>query len=168
MRTAMSQKSKSSGGLTGKHVLFILLGFFGVMLAVNIYFTIKAVKSFPGEDVPRSYLQGIEYNKTLQARAAQDASGWSAAVNTAKSGADEQTLILKMNDRSGRGISGLTVTGKLRHPTDTSLDKDIVLVDAGGGIYRAKLGSISGQWGLIANARQGEFIFTLTQDLWAE
>jgi len=35
--------------LKGKHILFILLGFFGIVFAVNGYFAYSALHTFPGE-----------------------------------------------------------------------------------------------------------------------
>ena len=64
--------------LKGWHVLLIMLGFFGVMFAVNGVFLYHAITSFPGEDVKKSYVQGLNYNQTLSARASQADLGWRA------------------------------------------------------------------------------------------
>ncbi|MEQ1868253.1 MAG: FixH family protein, partial [Micropepsaceae bacterium] len=67
--------------LKGTHVLIALLAFFGVTLAVNIALATYAISSFSGEDVAKPYQQGLDYNKALEARAAQRDLGWSASIN---------------------------------------------------------------------------------------
>ena len=65
----------------GWHVLTALLAFFGAIIAVNIAFAVIAVRSFPGEDVRRSYVQGLQYNDTLAERRVQQALGWQASAD---------------------------------------------------------------------------------------
>ena len=154
--------------LTGRHVLFMLLAFFGIMIAVNAYFTFVAVKSFRGEDVPRSYRQGLEYNQTLDARAEQKRSGWTASVNTIKSGGQPLRLVLEINDKDGRAIPGLEIVAKLRHPVDTDFDHALSFNDAGNGRYVAESIPFTGQRALEANARQGDFVFKVRHELWED
>ena len=65
--------SSKSGKLTGWHVFWIMLGFFGLMFTVNGIFLYHAITSFPGEDVKKSYLQGLDYNSTLDAKGSDGA-----------------------------------------------------------------------------------------------
>ena len=66
--------------VTGWHVLAVILVFFGVIITVNVIFIIQATRTFRGEDEPRSYVQGLDYNSTLAARAEQAALGWTATT----------------------------------------------------------------------------------------
>lgn len=152
--------------LTGRHVLFILLAFFGVMIAVNAYFTFVAVKSFRGEDVPRSYRQGLEYNQTLAARAEQERSGWTAGVNLVKDDANPGKIILEFKDKDNRALPGLVIHAKLRHPVDTNLDQLLSFTDAGEGRYIANPNPLTGHWTLEADAQQGDFVFKVRHELW--
>ena len=45
--------------IKGHHVLFALIGFFGVTIAVNVLFITLALRTFSGEGTPRSYVQGL-------------------------------------------------------------------------------------------------------------
>jgi nitrogen fixation protein FixH len=152
--------------LTGRHVLIMLLAFFGVMLAVNIYFTVVAVKSFPGEDVPRSYRQGLEYNKTLAARAEQEQSGWTARVNAIQTADKQPQLVLEFKDKDDRSIPGLNIMAKLRHPVATTFDRQLTFIDAGDGRYIANSEPFTGHWTLEAQAQQEDFVFTVRHELW--
>ncbi|MEO1305623.1 MAG: FixH family protein, partial [Pseudomonadota bacterium] len=79
--------------LKGWHVLLIMLGFFGIMFAVNGVFLYHAITSFPGEDIKKSYVQGLNYNDTLAVRAAQAELGWQA-----EAGLEDQTLVFRLFD----------------------------------------------------------------------
>ena len=62
--------------LTGRMVLLMLVGFFGVMLAVNFVFATYAVKTFSGLDSDNPYDSGLAYNKEIAAAKAQADLGW--------------------------------------------------------------------------------------------
>ena len=77
-------------GLRGVHVFAGIAAFFGVMILIQVVFVIQAVRTFPGEEVEKSYVQGLDYNATLERRAAQKKLGWSA-----EAGAEDGTLIVR-------------------------------------------------------------------------
>lgn len=138
--------------LRGIHVLVGLLAFFGAVIAVNVAFAVVAVRSFPGEDVRRSYLQGLRYNDTLAERRAQAALGWraSAVLDASAAGA---VLNVEISAREGRALDGLTLRGELQWPTDSRLDQALTFEPRGGGAYSARLGDLpSGRWRLRARA----------------
>ena len=66
------KKAKGSFKITGWHVLFSVIAFFGVITAVNAVMISYAVKSFPGEDQKKSYMQGLQYNKVLEEKKLQE------------------------------------------------------------------------------------------------
>jgi nitrogen fixation protein FixH len=152
----MSSAAKTPREIKGWHVLTAMLAFFGAVIAVNVVFVVFAVGSFPGEDVRRSYLQGVQYNETLAERRAQDALGWRAAadfVGDSRSAALEVELI----DREGRPVNGAAVQGELRWPADARHDRTLAFESVGNGRYRAELGDLTeGRWRLRARAERGE------------
>lgn len=159
------KKSGAEKQLTGRHVLITLLAFFGVMLAVNAYFTVVAVKTFRGEDVPRSYRQGLEYNQTINARDMQVKKGWSASVNVLPQG-DAARVVVKIVDEQGNPVPNLQLQGKVRHPTDTTLDRPVIFQWDGTEHYTASLNVSEGRWKLVANARKLSDIFSFEYDIW--
>ena len=145
--------------LKGWHVLVIILGFFGITIAVNIALAIYAIDTFSGEDVPTPYVRGLEYNRTLEARAAQESLGWTASIEAAgeKSGA---AISVRIEDRNGQTKSALTVEATLRRPTDAHFDRTIDLVPAGGGYYKAVASGLApGAWDVIVHARSDGVAF---------
>ncbi|MEM8617263.1 MAG: FixH family protein [Pseudomonadota bacterium] len=130
--------------LKGWHVLLIMLGFFGVVFAVNGVFLYNAIKSFPGEDVKKSYVQGINYNQTLAARAAQAELGWNAQAGWAEDG-----VVFRLSDSNGEALSGYPVIGELRRVADDFADQALVFSPRLNGEYVSKLDSLaSGRWQL--------------------
>ncbi|MBL4870808.1 MAG: FixH family protein [Robiginitomaculum sp.] len=108
---------KTGRPFTGRHMLILMVSFFGVIVAVNVFMMYKAVTTFRGEDVKQSYRQGLDYNKTLSKRAKQMARGWSANINI-----NGHILSLRLQDENGLPVRGLKVEGVLKHPVETDLD----------------------------------------------
>lgn len=145
--------------LKGWHVLAMILGFFGITIAVNVALAIYAIDTFSGEDVTTPYVRGLEYNRTLEARAAQQSLGWMASIDAAreKTGAAISVLI---EDRNGQTKDVLTVEATLRRPTDANLDRSIDLVPAGNGYYKAVASGLApGAWDIIVHAKSGDVAF---------
>lgn len=149
--------------LTGRHVLIGLVVFFGAVIAVNVAFAVAAVRSFPGEDVRRSYLQGLAYNDTLADRRAQEALGWQAAAafRTAEDGGAVLEVVLRTSD--GAPLDGAEVNGDLRRAATARFDREFALTPIGGGRYAVDLGVLeTGRWLLrarAADARDGALDF---------
>ena len=138
--------------IRGIHVLLALLSFFGIIIIVNVAFALVAVRSFPGEDVRRSYLQGLRYNDTLAERRAQASLGWRASAALSAS-ADGAVLNVGLATQDRRPLDGLTLRGALQWPTDSRRDQALVFESVGAGIYAARLGDLPpGRWRLRAHA----------------
>jgi len=135
----------------GRHVLAALLGFFGVTIAVNAAFVTYALETFTGEDVARPYVQGLAYNQTLSARAAQSKLGWRSTIDVERD-AGGAVIDVAFEDRVGNPQDGLAVSVVLRRPTNAALDRSVALTSSGGGRYSARLVDVaSGQWDVIAH-----------------
>ena len=147
--------------LRGWHVLVLILAFFGVTIGVNAAFITLALRTHPGEDVPRSYVQGLNYNETLERRRAQEELGWSAHYNLVDDG-----LVIEVLDREGAPVSGLQLAGAMIHPTDTSRDCEMVFEEDRSGVYRVDLPCReAGQW-RVHTINTGELPFEMEHDLW--
>ena len=140
-----------SGPLKGGHVLMMFIAFFGVMMAVNGAMAYFAVTTFSGEDVSQPYQKGLEFNKTLAARAAQAKLGWHVAVDLERSAGAGGTVAVTIKGKDGAALDGLTVNAFLRRPTDATMDKTMPLSASGNGVYSAAVPALAaGQWDVIA------------------
>lgn len=161
MRSVENKKKE----LTGRHVLIMLLSFFGIMLVVNGYFLYAAIDSFRGEDVKGSYRQGLEYNKTIDARIVQDLLGWTVRSNYIAQVDGKTRVIVKLTDAKNRPLENLSVSGKLRHPTDLAKDRVVEFAPVGSGRYVAQTPAVEGKYTLIAVAQREDEIFRFKSDI---
>lgn len=133
---------------TGWHALACFLGFFAVMFAVNGVFLYQAITSFPGEDVPKSYLQGLNYNSQLDTRAVQAKTGWRAEI-----GIDDQYLVFRLKNELGHPIGGQHVSVTFRRLATTSSDVTLEMTARNVGEYVVPIADLErGQWDAIATA----------------
>jgi nitrogen fixation protein FixH len=49
--------------ITGRHVLAITVGAFGLIIAVNVVMAWKAISTFPGLEVENSYVASQEFDR---------------------------------------------------------------------------------------------------------
>ena len=150
--------------VTGRHVLAGGVLFFGAVIGVDAAFTVLAFRSHPGETSPTAYEDGLAYNRTLEARAAQAELGWTATVEAGAPG----VVSVRIADASGRPLEGLKVSGILRRPaTDAGVQAVTFRPDGAGG-YRAQAALDRGGWDLtlLAQDAQGRALQTERRLLW--
>lgn len=138
--------------ITGGHVLAALLGFFALIIAANAAFLYFAVKTFPGEKEKKSYRQGVQFNEVLEARAAQDALGWRASIDTIVREGEAVTLVVSFATGNAAPLDGLSVTGALVRPASTEGARDVAFAPAGAGRYEAVVAADAGAWDLSVTA----------------
>lgn len=154
--------------LTGRHVLLMLLGFFGAVAAANAVFIYLAVSSFPGLETENAYARGLAYNETLRDAEAQRKLGWSVTLDHAATEGGGQRLTVSIRDRAGVPLADLAVAGVLRRPTHEGMDQSLDFRPLGAGRYAAEPSlPAAGQWDirLSATARDGAF-YLLERRLW--
>ncbi|WP_052757521.1 FixH family protein [Sphingobium chungbukense] len=96
---------------TGWHMTAIIIGFFGVVIAVNLVMATLAVKTFGGTVVDDSYVAGQKFNHWLDTAKRQEASGWRADITRMASGQVRVVLYAPHGT-----TSQLQVTGSATHP----------------------------------------------------
>lgn len=155
-RLSGAQSSASGFVLKGWHVLAMLIAFFGIIIATNTAFITLALGTFPGEVVKRSYVQGLDYNRTLEERRRQAALGWIATAEIVPATPGRAKLAIALVDRASQPIEGLALEGVLRRPASDEADLALTFQTRGAGLYEADLGALGpGQWELIASAARG-------------
>ena len=163
-----AQKQARFKELTGRHILLSVIAFFAVLFIVNGAFIYAAVTSFRGEDVERSYRQGLDYNQTLDDRREQADLGWKVTVNvnsidTTSIDGLAKKISLRITDAQGRALSNLTVTGRLRHPVDTN--RDVPLSFKSGDPIVSTFSVGAGRWTLEGEAVRGDNRFAFRKDI---
>ncbi|MEM5517587.1 FixH family protein [Henriciella sp. AS95] len=153
MSVAQQYRQGPDAKLKGWHVLLIMMAFFGLMFAVNGVFLYSAITSFPGEDVEKSYLQGLNYNDTLEAKREQAELGWTMRAGLADR--SNETLRVEVNNKDGLPVSRLSVLAQFRRNATTSGDTTLPMeaVADEPGVYEVALPSLErGDWSIIVTA----------------
>ena len=154
--------------LTGRHVLIMVLAFFGLVIAANVVFIVLAWQSWSGLSTDDAYRRGLAYNETLRQAEAQRALGWQVRaelVPLADGGARLSVVFTGSNDTP---VERLDITGQLRRPSREGADRPVVLTGQGSGRYGTDVDlPFSGQWDLHLRATSPDGkIFILEDRLW--
>jgi nitrogen fixation protein FixH len=152
-------RRRPPGQVKGWHVLVMILSFFSVVIGVNATFITFAVRTFPGEEVKKSYVQGRDFNDTLAARQAMRDLGWRAALDL-RAGPEGRVLTAELADADGVALVGRTVEGTLRRPLTAVHDTTLPLTEVAPGRYESapltgELAALTGRFQLSL-AVQGE------------
>ncbi len=142
------------GGIEGRHVLFALIAFFGVMFVVNAVFVYFAVTTFSGGDTSNPYQKGLHYNETLKADARQAERGWKTeAAYDGRTG----RLTLSFIDKTAAPVTGLHIAALLGRPATDKEDRRLDLTEISQGVYAATVDLSPGFWILsLASRGSGE------------
>ncbi len=137
--------------LGGKHILFILLGFFAVVGIVNAAFIYFAISTGPGEEQGASYEMGLRYNTVLAEERTQSALQWHHQSQIAQG----ERLRVSITDNAGAPVAGLAMTGNFSRPASGNADRSLSFKEVDAGVYDAALDQIgSGSWVLSFTAEK--------------
>jgi nitrogen fixation protein FixH len=152
--TAAEQSEEPMGErvITGRHVLFGLIVFFGIIFTANGAFLYLALSTYTGIVSNEPYRKGLNYNERIAADKAQHKMGWSSAITLAKGG-DSIDVVLR--NRSGNPITGLGFDGRLGRPATEALDVALPLKEIEPGRYRGTFATLApGAWQIDLVAKQ--------------
>jgi nitrogen fixation protein FixH len=130
--------------LTGRHVLMIFCGAFGVIISVNLLLAYSAVSTFPGLEVKNSYVASQQFDER---KAAQEALGW-----TVRADAAEGQVILRITDNDGNPVrvgALEAVVGRATHVADDMRPEFIF----DGAAYVAPITLADGNWNIRMTAQ---------------
>ncbi len=99
---------------TGWHMLALMCGAFGVIIAVNLTLAWQAVATFPGLEVANSYVASQTFNVE---RAAQDGLGWTLHTDLTR-----RQLIVAITGPNGAPVNPQILAATLGRATSNALD----------------------------------------------
>lgn len=106
---------------SGRHMIAILIAFFGVVIAVNLTMAMFATRTFGGVVVENSYVASQKYNDWLAAAERQKKLTWT--IEPALDDRRRVTVALS--------IDGAYVSGYARHPLGREADVPLTFVTKG-------------------------------------
>jgi len=140
-------KESARGRFTGWHMTGILVGFFGVVMAVNFTMASFASSTFGGIVVENSYVASQEFNGWLDEAEAEKALGWEAVTAWRPDGRLAVTVT--------GAPEGLKVIAIARHPLGRLPDQHLAFAPLGNGRYLSDKELPAGRWTLRLELSDG-------------
>lgn len=134
-------EATAPGTFTGRHMLFLVFGFFGVVIAVNITMAVISSVSWTGLVVTNSYVASQEFEEKRLAHEAQQAAGWQPEFEYAPG-----VATLSIKDAAGRPVDLGAVTVKFNRPVGGHDDQTAILAPSAAGVYAASVQLADGVW----------------------
>lgn len=131
--------------ITGRQVFAVTASAFAVIIGVNLLLAYKAVSTFPGLEVPNSYVASQTWDAE---RAAQAALGWSLDT---RYDPEMRRIELAFTDATGRPAEVGALSVLVGRPTEARDDTWPVFAPAGD-VFRAPLDLAPGKWILKVEA----------------
>jgi nitrogen fixation protein FixH len=147
----MKNAASASKEFTGRHMLFIMLAFFGTVIAVNLVMATFARTSWTGLVVKNSYVASQEFNEKAAAGRAQAARNWKPVFKL-----QPGTVSFSLSDSAGALISLNTVKVNFRRPAYEAEDFSINLARQGDHTFAARASIRDGIWIIETIADFGE------------
>lgn len=139
----LSRRNSDSGSFTftGRHMLAVMIAFFGVVIVVNATMAVLASKSWTGLVVKNSYVASQKFNEELEAARKQKALGWKSDIAYSRG-----VLSITLADKNGEAVILDGLFGVAGRPTSESQDRSFQLAHRGRGTYSAYLYLDDGIW----------------------
>jgi len=131
--------------LTGRSFAVIIVGFFGVVVAVNLTMARLASGTFGGTVVDNSYVASQKYNGWLAQARAQDRLGWATPIR----------LDAQRHVRIGVPGAGFTAAGTALNPLGRAADVPLRFRSDGRGGLRATTALPAGRWQVRLDISRG-------------
>ena len=146
----MTAKAQRPREFTGKHMLAVILAFFGVILAVNLTLATLANTSWTGLVVENTYVASQQFNKKAEEGRAQAALGWTGKLTIAWG-----EVRYSLTDAAGKPVPLHAVKVLFRHPAYEKEDKSVTLALATGQEFAAQHMPKDGVWIVEVDADAG-------------
>lgn len=147
----MKQDPRRRREFTGRHMLILVLAFFGVVIAVNGALAIFAASTWTGLLAKNGYVASQDYNEVLAAAERQRREGWQSDLDAGPGG-----LEFILRDAASLPLDGLAVSAHIGRRTHENEDRDLVLERRGEGHYAYRGAIAAGAWRIEIFARRGE------------
>lgn len=129
------------GEFTGRHMLLAIVGFFGVIIAVNITMAVVSSVSWTGLVVPNSYVASQEFETKRLAHIAQQEAGWRASLGYAGG-----TALLSVVDAAGVPVDLGEPMLQINRPVGGHDDQRVALSRRPDGVYAGPVTLGPGVW----------------------
>ncbi len=138
--------------LKGWHVLVAVIGFFGLVFAVNGAFLFAALSTYSGVVSKQPYVKGLHYNNRIALDDRQARLGWSVTVAPLMA---DRPLQVEFRNRAGHGIERLEIAAVIGRPSTAEHDRTLTFKASTPGVYLADVHPLApGSWLLSLKANR--------------
>lgn len=131
---------------------WLFVSFFGIVFVVNGIMVWLAVTTFSGLETEDAFARGLNYNETLAAEARQEALGWQAELKLAR-----ERIEVELRDQDGTLLMPERIVARLIRPSDSALDRLVVLELDGTGHHALNIASLQpGLWEVQMQIDRGD------------
>jgi nitrogen fixation protein FixH len=147
--------------VTGRMVLFCLLGFFAIIFAVNGVMIHEALSTFGGVETDSAYQAGRKYEEDVAMERAQDARQWRVDAKVERMPDGAALIDIVARDDAGHPLAHLDAAAQFERPTDSHLDHEVVVTESSTGRFRGRAEDLpAGQWDLVIElSHHGDRLF---------
>ena len=145
------------GQFTGKHMLAVLVGGFGIVVGVNLVMARAAISTFGGLVVENSYVASQHFNGWLEEAREVDALGWTVDVARKSDG--------RLMVTTKGAPAGVKVTADAWHPLGHQPDRLLAFEPEGAGSFVSTTALPSGRWLLRLEVSDGAKVWRGEQKL---
>ena len=131
-----------SRGFTGRHMWAVMLGFFGLVIAVNFTMAWYASSTFGGTVVDNSYVASQKFNGWLQAARTQEKLGWTTQLGLD----DDRHVTLAMGGPGAAAGTLFAAAGTAHHPLGRAADVPLLFTPAADGRLHSAAALPGGRW----------------------
>lgn len=144
---------------TGWHMTAILVGFFGVVIAVNMTMAVFASRTFGGMVVENSYVASQRYNGWLEEARRERELAWDERISRIG-----DRIVIDAATSAGP-LDGARIAGLARHPLGGAEPVALSFAELGDGRYRSLEPLPEGRWIVRIEIAQGGRSKRLVADL---
>lgn len=130
---------------TGRHLLLSLIGFFAIVISVNVLMAVLAVRSFSGVVVENSYVASQNFNQWIAEGRREQALGWTIAVDPVAGGVDVRA------QAGGQPLAAGSGHVLFQHPLRDTRDVKLPLREISPGHYETVGQVPAGRWHVVVH-----------------
>lgn len=142
--------AQSKGEFTGRHMLAVMVSFFGVIIAANVIMAIFAANTWTGLVAKNGYVASIDYANDARAKQAAELLGWHIHV-----AAVDGFVHVSVRDDAHQPVPLDTVNATAIRHIKRDEDVELILARTATGRYRADQALPSGAWSVTSTIAGG-------------
>lgn len=146
----MSIQTEGGRPFTGKHMILVMMAFFGTIISVNLVMASFARSSWTGLVVQNSYVASQQFNEKMAESRALAKLGWTGTLETTS-----RKVVYRLGDRNGKPVAVTRGKAIFRHPAAEGADWTVDLRPETDGTLVADTSVLDGLWAVELEVEAG-------------